>query len=155
MIERKKKKCKSCGKEEYIFSKGDCKQCAQKRYAENARHGEAKTYTLKRKAISKTPTVRHKKNKEEELAAMIAFWEEHSDFDGSCRCSECGKWLLFDRTHVAHILSKGSFPQYRCEPKNFIILCLEHHDQFDCVDRTDMKVWPYCEIIIQELKIAA
>lgn len=36
MIPRKKKTCKVCGREDYIFSKGRCKPCAQKAYANNA-----------------------------------------------------------------------------------------------------------------------
>lgn len=33
MIKRKKKVCTECGNEDYIFSKGRCKPCAQKSYS--------------------------------------------------------------------------------------------------------------------------
>lgn len=151
-ITPKKKTCKTCKQQAYIFSKGDCKSCAQKRYTQNS---QLKAVKINRKPISKKPTERHKENKEAELTAMLEFWEEHADFDGGCGCFECSRYLFFDRTHVAHILSKGAFPQCRTDKRNFMILCLKCHDKFDCVDRTKMKVWPYCEEIILELKIAA
>ena len=148
----KLKPCKTCKKQSYIFSKGDCKSCAQIRY--NAKSIENKRSKAP-KRISKTPTKKHTAAKAKELEAMQSVWSEHADIDDRCQCSECGKSLAFDRTHCAHILSKGAFPQYRANPENIIILCLNCHTTLDCDLKTEMDIWPYIQEKIFELKRAA
>ena len=147
MIQRKKKICKSCNIETYIFSRGECKSCAQKRYA--------KKLKPKRRPISKAPTKRHVKRKKEELDVMLEVWEANADIDNRCQCSECGKSLEFDRTHCAHILSKGAFPSLRSNPENIIILCFECHQQFDFGLRSEMNIYPFIEEKTFELKNVA
>ena len=144
MIERKKKTCKTCGEEKYIFSKGDCKTCAQKRYAAKSKP--------KRVKVKTPPTKRHKANKDAELAAMQEYWRQQQDQDERCLCSECGTSLIFDRTHVAHILGKGAFPHLRCNLKNFVILCLACHQVFDFGERSKMDIYGYISELENELK---
>ena len=139
-MNRKKKTCKTCGELTYLFSKGDCKQCAQIRYANKSK---------------KVPTERYKKAKECELDTMLSVWEENQDFHDRCLCSECGKSIEFDRSHCAHILSKGAFPQHRCNPENIVILCFDCHQTFDFESRESMAIWPYIEEKTLELKQAA
>ena len=45
MIPRKKKTCKECGKEDYIWSKGRCKPCASKSYKKLGPSKKAKDKT--------------------------------------------------------------------------------------------------------------
>ncbi|MEL7124527.1 MAG: hypothetical protein AAFO07_34155 [Bacteroidota bacterium] len=149
MIKQKKKICKTCETETYIFSKGECKSCAQKRYAVKAQDNRSKK---KPTSIKRTPTKKQVQRKIDELEVMIKVWEENEDIDGRCGCSECGKSLTFDRTYCAHILSKGAFPQFRTNPDNIIILCLECHTNFDCDLKSEMKIWPFIEERIFELK---
>ena len=144
MIERKKKTCKTCGNESYIFSKGDCKPCAQKRYAAKSKPKQVKVKTR--------PTKRHKANKDAELAAMQEFWRQNQDQDDRCLCSECGKSLIFDRTHVAHVLGKGAYPHLRCNLKNFVILCFGCHQKFDFGERSKMRIYDYISELENELK---
>jgi hypothetical protein len=144
MIERKKKTCKTCGEEKYIFSKGDCKECAQIRYAAKSKP--------KRIKLKTRPTKRHKANKDAELAAMQEYWRQHQDKDERCLCSECGTSLIFDRTHVAHVLGKGAYPHLRCNLKNFVILCLSCHQVFDFGERSKMKIYEYISELENELK---
>lgn len=152
MIERKKKVCKVCEKLDFIFSKGRCKQCASKDY---------KKPQSKPKAI--LPTERHKKAKDAERAAMSAFWASKQDELGYCYCKECellGRSekqsnLGFEMNpyNVAHIISKGSNPSFRCDLRNFVLLCAEHHNQFDCASRETMKIYAETEVIRQKLKL--
>ena len=52
----------------------------------------------------------------------------------------------------SHILSKGSHPQYRNNPKNFNRLCFKHHQQWEFgKDRESMNIYKNNQIIIQQL----
>jgi len=134
-MERKKKKCKECGRLTYLFSRGRCKSCAAKTYK---RIGHSAKYD---------------EVKQQEYEAMRMAWDQAADEKGQVFCAECGKLLPgWDAIHCAHVLSKGSAPQFRCDPRNFIMLCYEHHHQFDHGLRMQMKIWPRALAIINQLK---
>lgn len=153
MIERKKKLCKCCETLQYLFSKGRCQKCASKDYK--------KPTSKPKKAI--LPTERHKKAKDAERLAMSAFWASQQDELGYCYCKECellGRSekqanLGFEMNpyNVAHIISKGANPSFRCDLRNFVLLCAEHHGDFDCRKRTEMKIYEETEAIRQKLKL--
>lgn len=153
MIERKKKVCKGCETLQYLFSKGKCRQCAAIDYK--------KPTSKPKKPI--LPTERHKKAKDAERLAMSAFWASQQDELGYCYCKECellGRSekqanLGFEMNpyNVAHIISKGANPSFRCDLRNFVLLCAEHHGQFDCGARSEMKIYEETEIIRQKLKL--
>jgi hypothetical protein len=153
MIERKKKLCKGCETLQYLFSKGRCQKCAAK---------EGKKLVSKPKNPI-LPTDRHKKAKDAERLAMSAFWASQQDELGYCYCKECEllgrsekeSSLGFEMNpyNVAHIISKGANPSFRCDLRNFVLLCAEHHNQFDCAARSEMRIYEETELIRQKLKL--
>lgn len=154
MIGRKKKLCKGCETLQYLFSKGNCKKCY-------IREWEYKPKNKTKKPI--LPTDRHKKAKDAERLAMSAFWASQQDELGYCYCKECellGRSekqanLGFEMNpyNVAHIISKGANPSFRCDLRNFVLLCAEHHGDFDCGKRTEMRIFEETEAIRQKLKL--
>ena len=54
----------------------------------------------------------------------------------------------YSAVHVSHILSRGAFPEMAKDPRNFNILCLEHHNQWENGKRESMRINRYNEMII-------
>jgi len=131
MIPRKKKVCKECGKEDYIFSKGRCKPCASKSY--------------------KKPGLSNKAKAKIDLDTNFykEIWGERFHY-----CEECHKDLgdKWERYMFSHILSKGSNPAFRHDKDNINILCLECHQQWEFGDKKSMSIYPENEEIIQMLR---
>jgi hypothetical protein len=163
-MERKKKTCKVCQKERFIFSKGRCKGCSNIEYQQKSKQRlieKAKT----EKPKPKKQTERHKVAKDAERVAMEVFWNTQTDIEGKAYCQECLKlgysneWSCLGSTfnpyNVAHIISKGANPAFRCDLRNFILLCAEHHNQFDAGKRTEMQVYEQTESVRQLLKSGA
>lgn len=123
MIKRKLKPCKNCEKETYIFSKGLCRACSIR--------------NVKKKSISKIPNAIPKRSKaisvgkkkpSGELSLFNEIWSERSH-----ACQICSKPLYtFDVWNFAHVLSKGSFGRFRLLKENIVLMCREHHTQYDC-----------------------
>jgi hypothetical protein len=153
-IPQKKKTCKACGKERYIFSKGRCKECSNKEYAAKRQAKLKEKMSSGKTKKPKTVTKRHKEAKDAERVAMRAFWETKRDVQGFAYCAECGCNLggEFNPYNVAHIISKGSNPAFRCDMRNFILLCADHHNEFDGGKRTEMKVYERTEEIRDKLR---
>lgn len=131
MIPRKKKKCKECGKDSYIWSKGRCRPCAFRSY--------------KRPGPSK--------NVKEKIDLDTKFYEE---IWSECPhyCEECDKYLgdKWERYMFSHILSKGSQPRLRHNKDNINLLCLEHHQMWEFGDKKSMRIYPGNERMIELLK---
>ena len=171
MIERNQKTCKRCGESKYIYARKMCKRCDRienphKHGMVNKNGGPKSNWkeldpNEKPKLIEKggfikiKPTKKHKKAKDAERVAMEVFWNTKKDYQGSCYCEECGVSLgnQFNPYNVAHIISKGSNPAFRCDMRNFILLCADHHNQFDCAARTEMKVFEVTEEIRRRLRL--
>ncbi len=128
MIKRKKKICKGCGEEEYLWARGKCQKCA---YDEKPP-----------KKISK------KKEPTGELELFKEIWEERHHI-----CEECSVMLPeFNVAYFAHILGKGASPRNRLNKNNIVLLCLEHHTQLDFGDKKKMKIFKKLLERIMELK---
>lgn len=153
---RKKKQCKSCGKHDFIFSKGRCKACAtidyRKKYREKAM--KKPQQPLKRTPISRVPTKRHTQAKDKERDAMLEKWNDNKDINGCCYCEECGKNLgeQMQPYFMAHVMSKGADTARRADKDNIIILCMEHHNQLDSGAKSEMKIFEKVEKILQKMK---
>lgn len=159
-IQRKKKKCKECNTLQYLFSKGRCKSCAQKSYFKKSQANQKKKRSKQSK--KKTLTDRHIKAKKEEREAMRAVWDKNKDELEQCYCEEC---LLMNKSraqsslgsefnayNLAHIISKGANTKLRNHQDNFLLLCAEHHHQFDSESRREMLVFEKSEKIRVKLK---
>jgi 5-methylcytosine-specific restriction endonuclease McrA len=68
-------------------------------------------------------------------------------------CEECETQLgeKWDPYFVAHIISKGNNTDLRWDERNHVILCPDHHNQFDSMDRSKMKIYAETERVRQEL----
>lgn len=131
MIPRKKKTCKECSQEEYIFSKGRCKRCASKSYKKPG------------------PSKNVKEKIDLDTAFYKEIWSERMHY-----CEECDKDLgsKWERYMFSHILSKGSQPKLRHNKDNVNILCLECHQRWEFGDKKAMRIYPGNEIMIDLLK---
>lgn len=132
MIKRRKKPCKDCGQERYMFSRGRCQPCAKKTYK---KPGPAKDVVKKIDA---------------DTAFYQEIWDEREHY-----CVECvakhGKnnhshlgdeWKRFN---FAHILGKGAHPKFRHIKDNITLLCYSHHSQLDAGKKKEMKIWPFIQ----------
>lgn len=110
-MERKKKICKSCGNERFIFSKGRCEFCAKKEDA---------------KPIKRI-TEKAKDKRREERKDFPAFFEMAAvEVRRNPFCQNCGqpiKASLSPHWNTAHILNKSTYKSVSTHPENFVILC--------------------------------
>lgn len=103
-IKTKKKECKSCGKETYIFSKGRCKYCASKE-SQNS------------KVLSNAG-----------VSSDLNRWfnERRKEMTGYCKhcgnksCKGDDKYFKFS---ISHILPKRLFKSIATHPLNYVELC--------------------------------
>jgi hypothetical protein len=131
MIERKKKTCKECGNEDYIWSKGRCKPCASKSY----------------KKLGPSNNVKEKIDTDTRFYDEV--WSERPHY-----CDECEKYLgnKWERYMFSHILSKGSQPKLRHVKANINILCFDCHHKWEFGDKKSMEIYPVNEQVIDILK---
>jgi ribosomal protein L37E len=106
MIARKKKTCKGCGKEVYIFSKGMCKYCAYKLKKE-------KTPSMKQFFddiwLSRPP-----------ISLISGKTLSSFRYNPSLKYSCC-----------AHVLSRKQFPHYALRDDNVVLITPEEHFMLD------------------------
>lgn len=147
-IKVKKKVCGVCGELEYIWSKGQCKRC----------YMMAKKSGVRRRVNVTGVTQKQRVMKDAEYAAMRAKWREIEMREGEVRCMECGKFLGVEMQpmYMAHVLSKGSYPSFRCDLRNMVPMCMDHHQmmdgQVDGKTRVDMGVYVELKEISDRLK---
>jgi hypothetical protein len=134
MIPRKKKICKNCEREDYIWSHGRCKPCSIK----NSKKGRLI-------GLSKSA----KKKIDQDKKFYEELWLERPHY-----CEECDKDLgeNWAKYMFSHILSKGSQPKLRHNKDNINILCLECHQKWEFGDKKSMKIYPANERLIELLK---
>ncbi len=98
----------------------------------------------------------HKK-RTNELDFMKSLWAKlFGSLDAVGQCEECGRSILFNPMHMAHINSKGARPDLRTTEDNILVLCYDHHTQMDAQfegkTRRDLRVFPKIEEIILKYK---
>lgn len=126
MITLKKKICKECGNEDYIFSKGRCKPCASKSYAKPPKLSDKGKASVKANKIYYQVQIDTHKAKNK----------------GKCICEECGKEIKEPKgNNVSHIISAGANKALYLEPLNSFILCVQHHLQWEGGDRKSMNIY--------------
>lgn len=108
MITRKKKICKECGQETFIFSKGRCKNCSMKDYGR----------------IKKKPA-----KKDENLEQ---FFDKHLQLlQQKPYCIETNKLLTLGKIHIAHLLPKRNHKSVATSDNNVVYVSWEVHQDFD------------------------
>ncbi len=112
MIERKKKTCNICGKEEYIFSHGRCKSCAQKSYAPK---------DVKRVPISKMSPKR-KTETVQYLKLRIEYINTHPECE--VRLKGCSIWS----TDIHHLYSGKDRQKHFTDFENVKATCRSCHE---------------------------
>ena len=111
MIQRKKKICKSCGNEDFIFSKVMCKFFSIKNYK------------------VPTTTIKPKKNKMDLDNFFIQKIEQLLKLGKS---EESGKVIFSPtRANICHILDKSRHPSVAYHPENYVFLTVDEHSRFD------------------------
>jgi hypothetical protein len=107
-IKIKKKICKTCKTEQYIFSKGNCKRCAARSYA----------------PIRRTPIASKKTISPSDDNMQKWFDDTRKKLTGICQCG-CGNKSqknddTFFRGSCCHIFPKRKFKSIRCHPLNYV-----------------------------------
>lgn len=115
MILRKKKICKGCDTEQYIFSKGYCQRCTPK------------------KPVKK----KNKNAKTNQDFYELALLESKDKTCENCDCE-----IPFpSAVNISHIISKGSNSFVRSHPLNYFYLCHRCHDIYEFHDRASMRIY--------------
>lgn len=91
----KKRSCKSCGKESYIFSKGRCEQCTR-----------VETFYAKEEKIQKEDDLQDLIG---DLDILVSRWVRYSapQKDGHIKCYTCNSWLPPAATDAGHYITRS------------------------------------------------
>lgn len=120
MIQQKKKICKNCQTEQYIFSKGRCQRCATIEDSKPLKRGSTiKKQTEKNKAIRKSQS---------------EIRNEYFDYHISiCKVSEESGVAIPNptRANICHIFDKARHPSVQANLYNYVYLTLDEHTRFD------------------------
>ena len=165
--------CSKCGNNYNIVNKkyNLCQPCNHKRLhpEEDTRKGYSPPFTqtiiqkeykpIKRSKIVSTGRAKMKRKEilEKDKITYFIVFNSKSNF-----CEECDSLLpdkFLDKNgninaiyQYSHILSKGSHPEHRHNPKNFNRFCFDCHQKWEFGDKKTMRVYNANQIIIQELK---
>jgi hypothetical protein len=120
MIQQKKKICKNCQTEQYIFSKGRCQRCAT---IEDSK-------PLKRGSTIKKQTEKNKIYRKSQSEVRDVFFEYHIR---NCRSSEHSGTIIFfpTRANCCHLFDKARHPSVQGNLINCVYLTLDEHTRFD------------------------
>jgi hypothetical protein len=120
MIQQKKKICKNCQTEQYIFSKGRCQRCAT---IEDSK-------PLKRGSTIKKQTEKNKIYRKSQSGIREVFFEYHIR---NCRSSEHSGTIIFfpTRANCCHLFDKARHPSVQGNLINCVYLTLDEHTRFD------------------------
>lgn len=115
IIKVKKKLCKGCGNEDYLWSKGFCKSCALKKG---------------KKLVSNTPIKAKPKAKNTELDSYFNYHIEILSTFG--RSEESGKPIFTPtKVNICHLLDKSRHKSVSTHKDNCIYLTWEEHTRLD------------------------
>jgi len=120
MIQQKKKICKNCQTEQYIFSKGRCQRCAT---IEDSK-------PLKRGTTIKKQNDKNKANRKTQSAIRDVYFDYHIR---NCRSSEHSGTIIFfpTRANCCHLFDKARHPSVQGNLINCVYLTLDEHTRFD------------------------
>lgn len=120
MIKQKKKICKNCQTEQYIFSKGRCQRCAT---IEDSK-------PLKRGSTIKKQTEKNKSYRKSQSEIREAYFSYHIE---RCKVSEESGVIIYNptRANICHLFSKSKHPSVQDNIYNFVYLTIEEHSKFD------------------------
>ena len=125
MIKQKKKICKSCHTEQFLFSKGRCKSCALKEDS---------------KPIKKQ-TEKNKIAKKAKRDLLTPFFQKHENIiksKGLC-CQECGERLFGSYFECAHLLPKSKYKSVMTDDDNVLYLCAGLNGEKNCHKKFDLE----------------
>lgn len=107
-MQQKKKICKTCQKEDYLFSGGNCRRCASVKYAK-----------------PKQATQKSKEKRTLDRVGFSDFFIEHIQLikDEGMKCENCQQPLRGNVSEVAHILSKSKHLEVSTNEANVLYLC--------------------------------
>lgn len=137
-MQQKKKICKNCGNEEFIFSRKRCKRCAT---IEDTKPLNRAPIVQKKYTIPKQ-TQKNKKYRISQSAIRNEFFENMIEkFNQNPVCSETGLFINnLSRWNICHILPKRTYKSVQCEEDNVILFCVDKHTEFDkYLDTFDFK----------------
>lgn len=123
MIQQKKKICKSCQTDQFLFSKGRCKTCALREDS---------------KPIKKQ-TTKNKVQKKAKRDLLTPFFQKHENIiksKGLC-CQECGGRLVGSFFECAHILDKQRYKSVMVVDDNVVYLCCGLNGESNCHSHFD------------------
>lgn len=120
MIQQKKKICKNCQTEQYIFSKGRCQRCAT---IEDSK-------PLNRGSTIKKQTEKNKSYRKSQSEIRNNFFSYHINL---CKFSEESGVIIYEpnRSNICHLFSKSKHPSVQDNLYNYVYLTLEEHSRFD------------------------
>ena len=152
-MQQKKKICKICGKETYIFSRGRCKGCASIQDTKPL----VRTSIVQKKYTIPKQTQKNKEKRLTERMGYKEFFEKHINniLNNQICCQECGDKLQGLTGEVCHILSKSKSPEVALNDNNILYLCFygnSCHNKFDnnLESRSKMKIFT---LAIKKFKI--
>jgi len=144
----KKKICKGCKTEQFIWKSGFCKNCSGKTF---------KRKPIKKSYLSKQPTEKAIAKKEEKKIWLeelhnweFALFDKQKDEKGYCYCFETGtpmhesvyKWNL---CIYSHCYPKSKYPELAMEEWNLLIVLPEIHSQWELNKNKTPKMKEYTE----------
>lgn len=120
MLQQKKKICKNCSTEQYIFSKGRCQRCAT---IEDSK-------PLKRGSSIKKQTEKNKLYRKSQSAIRNEYFSHHIEI---CKSSEESGVTIFEptRANICHLFDKARHPSVQAHLYNYVYLTLDEHTRFD------------------------
>jgi hypothetical protein len=120
MIQQKKKICKNCQTEQYIFSKGRCQRCAT---IEDSK-------PLKRGSTIKKQTEKNKSYRKSQSEIRDRYFDFHISL---CKASdESGAPIPNPtRANICHLFDKARHPSVQANIYNCVYLTLDEHTRFD------------------------
>lgn len=128
MIKKKKKVCKTCGEECYIWSKGNCRSCDASSKTTSTLQSKNKLKSSNKRIRKFNPKSREKRSKER--SCLEVYFEYHIE---RCNSSdETGKAIYnANRSSICHLLPKRTYKSVMCNIDNCVYLTLEEHTRFD------------------------
>lgn len=139
----KKKECKVCGEQKFIWSRGRCKHCTN----------------IEKGASLKKFNPKAREERSESRSCLEDFYIRHIERISATKpkCLNCGVVLLGHVSEVAHILPKSKYKSVQCDDDNVVDLCgfLQNncHGKFDNSPKeivASMKCFPY---IVEKLEL--